>query len=1616
SWGEAAGDMLVNVERMIGGTYNDQIQGGSGNDFLDGGASNDRMEGFNGDDTYVVDNVNDFINEYANYGTDTVQASVSWTLIANLENLTLTGTSAINGTGNSVDNVITGNSAANTLTGAAGNDTLDGGAGNDTLVGGTGDDTYVVDNAGDVVTENASEGTDLVKSSVTWTLSANLENLTLTGSNAIDGTGNGGSNTLTGNAAANTLDGGAGSDILDGGAGADKLIGGDGSDTYYVDDAGDVVVETGAASTPYTPPSGFTVVGTADLNGDGQTDVLLWNATTNVTQLQVVKDGVGETPIAVPYWANWTVMGLADLDADGDKDILYKYNTSNEQEAVYLNGTTVGSQAYLGVAGKTVDSIVPVNGIGKDPVVASIDYTLGANLENLTLTGTGSINGTGNTLDNVLTGNSASNTLSGGAGNDTLDGGLGADTLAGGADNDTYLVDRTDDVIVENVGEGTDLVQSAASYALSANIENLTLTGTAAINGTGNASDNTITGNSADNVLDGGAGNDKLIGGGGNDTASYATSTLGVVASLSTPASNTGDAAGDTYSSIENLTGSAAKDTLTGDGSANILIGGGGADVLDGGAGTDTASYATAGAGVTAFLGAPGSNTGDASGDTYTSIENLTGSAFNDVLYGNNVANVLNGGDGIDTADYSAATAAVWLRPIEDAACSGAEAAGDSLISIERLIGSAFNDTLYGSYKGGMSDPTDNYIDGGAGADYMAAWNGNDTYIVDNTGDVVNEYSGGGIDTVYASVTYSITIYTDNLTLTGAAAINATGNSGDNVLIGNSAANTLTGAAGNDTLDGGAGNDALVGGAGDDIYVVDNAGDVVTESTSEGTDLVRASVSYTLGSNVENLTLTGTAAINGTGNTLDNVLTGNDAANTLTGGAGNDTLNGGTGNDTLVGGAGNDTYVVDSAGDVITEGAGDVADLVQSSASNYTLGANVENLTLTGTGSISGTGNTLDNVLTGNSASNTLSGGGGNDTLDGGLGADTLAGGTGNDTYLVDRNDDLIIENAGEGTDLVQSAANYALSANIESLTLTGTAAINGTGNASDNTITGNSADNVLDGGAGNDTLIGGGGNDTYLVDNASDVVTEGAGAGTDLVRSSASHTLGVNVENLELLGTAASGTGNALANTITGNVSANTLAGGDGNDILIGGGGADVLDGGAGTDTASYATAGAGVTALLGAPGSNTGDAAGDTYTSIENLTGSAFNDVLYGNNVANVLNGGDGIDTADYSAATAAVWLRPIEDAACSGAEAAGDSLISIERLIGSAFNDTLYGSYKGGMSDPTDNYIDGGAGADYMAAWNGNDTYIVDNTGDVVNEYSGGGIDTVYASVTYSITIYTDNLTLTGAAAINATGNSGDNVLIGNSAANTLTGAAGNDTLDGGAGNDALVGGAGDDIYVVDNAGDVVTESTSEGTDLVRASVSYTLGSNVENLTLTGTAAINGTGNTLDNVLTGNDAANTLTGGAGNDTLNGGTGNDLIQGGDGVDIYRFDRGGETDTLTVYDTDGSADKLVFGANIATDQLWFRNADQDGDGTFDDLEIDVIGTTDKVYIDGWNSSSAHKLDRVTVSNGTYAAVGDIANLVSAMASFSPPPLGQTQLDPTVAQALAPTLAASWHA
>ncbi|MGH8579927.1 MAG: calcium-binding protein [Gammaproteobacteria bacterium] len=179
-------------------------------------------------------------------------------------------------------------------------------------------------------------------------------------------------------------------------------------------------------------------------------------------------------------------------------------------------------------------------------------------------------------------------------------------------------------------------------------------------------------------------------------------------------------------------------------------------------------------------------------------------------------------------------------------------------------------------------------------------------------------------------------------------------------------------------------------------------------------DSVKSSVTYTLGANMEHLTLTGTYNRSATGNDLDNTLTGNSAANTLTGRAGDDLLDGRAGADILRGGSGNDSYVVDNTGDKVSENAAEGIDTVQSSIS-YTLSANVEHLVLRGTGALNGTGNTLDNAIQGNTAANTLSGGNGADVLEGGAGNDTLIGGSGGDRYLFSRGDghDLIQEQAG---------------------------------------------------------------------------------------------------------------------------------------------------------------------------------------------------------------------------------------------------------------------------------------------------------------------------------------------------------------------------------------------------------------------------------------------------------------------------------------------------------------------------------------------------------------------------------------------------------------------------
>lgn len=431
---------------------------------------------------------------------------------------------------------------------------------------------------------------------------------------------------------------------------------------------------------------------------------------------------------------------------------------------------------------------------------------------------------------------------------------------------------------------------------------------------------------------------------------------------------------------------------------------------------------------------------------------------------------------------------------------------------------------------------------------------------------------------------------------------NLSGLGGNDTINGLGENDILNGGEGNDTLDGGTGNDTMNGGNGNDTFVVDSALDVVIEGAggTSGTDTVQTTLAnYTLGANVENLTKLGGGNFNGTGNNAANVMTGgtgnntlnglggNDilngmgGADTLNGGDGNDTLNGGigvdtlnggnnddildggAGNDGMAGGNGNDTYIAD-AGDVIIENAGAGTDTVQTTLGNYTLGANLENLTKLGGGTFAGTGNALANIIIGGGLNDTLNGLAGDDRLDGGLGNDTMNGGADNDTYVVNAIGDIVNEVLNAGTDTVETTlASYTLGANLENLTYTGAGAFAGTGNTLGNTINGGGLNDTLNGLTGNDTLNGANGNDTFLAQNADGNDTFNGGAGTDTLNMSAvTGDTSVNFATGAVTG-AGTDTINAVENVIggagintftasnTANV-LNTMTGGGGNDVFV--------------------------------------------------------------------------------------------------------------------------------------------------------------------------------------------------------------------------------------------------------------------------------------------------------------------------------------------------------------------------------------------------------------------------------------------------------------------------------
>ena len=417
---------------------------------------------------------------------------------------------------------------------------------------------------------------------------------------------------------------------------------------------------------------------------------------------------------------------------------------------------------------------------------------------------------------------------------------------------------------------------------------------------------------------------------------------------------------------IERATGGNGDDHLTGNSSDNILAGRGGIDILVGGAGVDTADYSAAAAGMRAQLNTgAASNDGDGAWDALGGIENLTGSAFNDVLIGAGTDNVLNGGLGADV-----------------------------------LIGLNGDDVLIG---------------GAGAANQMQGGRGNDRYVVSLTGDTLVEFAGEGFDTVETDLAaYTLKTDFENLVLTRAGG--ATG-------VGNAAANLLSGGAGNDVLSGRGGRDTLDGGDGVDTASYAQAAAGVDVRLNIGAARNDGDGSTDVLTGIENVTGSAFADLL-IGGASGNVMIGGAGADVLIGLAGNDVLAGGSGAaNQMQGGVGDDRYLM-TAQDTLVEFAGEGVDTVETTLGAYMLRDHFENLTFTGAGDFTGTGNALANTITGGAGADVLRGGGGDDALIGGDGDDVaLLSGVRSDYSVVQEADGVyrITDGVGgrDGVDLV---------------------------------------------------------------------------------------------------------------------------------------------------------------------------------------------------------------------------------------------------------------------------------------------------------------------------------------------------------------------------------------------------------------------------------------------------------------------------------------------------------------------------------------------------------------------------------------------------------------------
>ena len=769
---------------------------------------------------------------------------------------------------------------------------------------------------------------------------------------------------------------------------------------------------------------------------------------------------------------------------------------------VFSTPTYIFEAANLGTAGVIPnDPSTPYN----ETALLRRDTSLGANTiryngaEHIVMGGTEGV-------DRLRAGN-GDDTIWGDGGDDRLEGSGGNDSLNGGDGNDR-ITDSTGDDNIKG-GDGHDFINAGAGL-------NLILAG--------NGHDFVVSGNDVSEVF-AGTGNDfifgntanaAMIGNDGHDWIQNGTAG-GAIGDNGDPLNAALIRGNDVF------VGGGGADDFTGEGGDDIFNGLGGVDFMDGDVGFDWVTSdgfnAPSNIDLSRLIinaGLPGE---PVTVDRFKFVEAASGWNLNDTIIGDDRTSVeltlVDPNSGQDNA----------LSNVNNPA-SGGHSAADRIALINGLSGILGGETVFDSGNillgGGGSDLLeglggDDIIDGDAFLNTRIVANGttsfdnmtsalrtamqNGTYTPDQL-TIVREIltNNTGVDTavyndVFANYVVTVssstgTIFVDHANVAGgvvdegvdtlrnieriqfADRIAMFGTTGDDNLVGTAANESIFALAGNDTLDGGGGVDILIGSTGNDTYIVDTTTDTLTELAGGGTDTVQSSVTFTIGATFENLTLTGSNAINGTGNAGNNVLIGNSNNNvliglagndTITGGDGNDTLDGGTGVDTMTGGVGDDIYFVGAATDVINELANEGIDTVNSSVTRNLSGTQLENITLTGTTNITSVGNAFNNVMIGNTGNNTLNGDVGNDTLNGGngndslvgsAGADTLTGGAGVDTFVYSAVAQSIGVNQDTITDFVSGTDRISLSqidANVnvagnDAFTFIGSAAFTGPG------------------------------------------------------------------------------------------------------------------------------------------------------------------------------------------------------------------------------------------------------------------------------------------------------------------------------------------------------------------------------------------------------------------------------------------------------------------------------------------------------------------------------------------------------------------------------------------